>query len=91
MVRRAYAAGLRQSDADARRKGATKGRSGTKEGDGFLMAIRRPGSTGLDLGFLAGAGEGNRTLMTSLEDRLCNLRVIRRNAELRTCGGRARE
>jgi hypothetical protein len=31
------------------------------------MAAQRLGGTWLDLGFLVGAGEGNRTLMTSLE------------------------
>jgi hypothetical protein len=31
------------------------------------MALPRLGGTGLDLVFLVGAGEGNRTLMTSLE------------------------
>ncbi len=31
------------------------------------MAVGRPDRTGLDLGFCVGAGEGNRTLMTSLE------------------------
>jgi hypothetical protein len=31
------------------------------------MAACGLGGTGLDLGFLVGAGEGNRTLMTSLE------------------------
>jgi hypothetical protein len=32
-----------------------------------LIVARRLGGTWLDLGFLVGAGEGNRTLMTSLE------------------------
>ena len=41
--------------------------SGTEEGDGFVMAILLPGCTLPELGFLVGAGEGNRTLMTSLE------------------------
>jgi hypothetical protein len=31
------------------------------------MAVGRPYDTALDLRFLVGAGEGNRTLMTSLE------------------------
>jgi hypothetical protein len=79
----AIAAGMGQVFASARGKGAAKGRSdamGTKEGRGFMMGRRPPIDTRLDLGFLVGAGEGNRTLMTSLEDRLCNLRVIRRTA-----------
>jgi Phage integrase family len=66
----AIAAGMGQVFASARRKGAANRRShatGTKEGHGFLMAGWAPGGTGLDLGFLVGAGEGNRTLMTSLE------------------------
>jgi hypothetical protein len=34
-----------------------------------LMAVQSLDVTRSDLGFLVGAGEGNRTLMTSLEDR----------------------
>ena len=41
--------------------------SGTEEGRGFVMERQHPGSTQPDLGFWVGAGEGNRTLMTSLE------------------------
>ncbi len=41
--------------------------SGTKEEDGFLMAAQCIFDTRLDLGLHVGAGEGNRTLMTSLE------------------------
>jgi hypothetical protein len=42
---------------------------GTTERDSLLMALPRLGGTGPELGFLVGAGEGNRTLMTSLEGR----------------------
>lgn len=44
-----------------------KARIGTSERDGFLMALPRLGCTDLELEFRVGAGEGNRTLMTSLE------------------------
>jgi hypothetical protein len=50
------------------RKGTTKNRSdatGTPEGPRVLMATRSDGGTAADLGFRGGAGEGNRTLMTS--------------------------
>ena len=33
------------------------------------MTVRHLGGTRPELGFLVGAGEGNRTLTTSLEDR----------------------
>jgi hypothetical protein len=40
-----------------------------EDADGFLMAIQPLGDTSLGLGFLGGAGEGNQTLVISLEDR----------------------
>jgi hypothetical protein len=47
--------------------------TGTTEGSGFLMVTPALENTRLELGFLVGAGEGagegNRTLMTSLEGR----------------------
>ena len=43
--------------------------TGTEAGEGFLMARVGWPRTCVDLGFLVGAGEGNRTLMTSLEGR----------------------
>jgi hypothetical protein len=57
--------------ATARRKSPAKGRSGhaagTTEGPRVVIVIRLDSNTRADLGFLVGAGEGNRTLMTSLE------------------------
>jgi hypothetical protein len=53
--------------AEARRKGPAKGRSGTQEGAGVLIAALPLEGTGFDLRFLGGAGDGNRTRMTSLE------------------------
>ena len=60
--------------ATARRKGTPKGRSGTQHGagEGVLTVTGQLGGVVVDLGFLVGAGEGgagegNRTLMTSLE------------------------
>ena len=41
--------------------------SGTKKGDGFLMAAQCIFDTRPELRFWVGAGEGNRTLTTSLE------------------------
>ena len=41
--------------------------SGAKKGDGFSMAAQRFFDIQLELGFLDGAGEENRTLMTSWE------------------------
>src|SRR5215472_4457778 len=41
--------------------------AGTKEAPGALLAVGRLAGTAVDLGFWVGAGEGNRTLMTSLE------------------------
>ncbi len=46
----------------------------------------RPGDTGIDLGFLVGAGEGNRTLMTSLED-VPRTAVMGPVLQLRVTGG----
>ena len=43
------------------------GRRVVSEGQGVLMAGSRLPGTASDLWFLVGAGEGNRTLMTSLE------------------------
>ena len=67
----AIAAAMGEVFATAKRKGATQGpighAAGTKERKGFLMAMRHLGGTRVDLGFWVGAGEGNRTLMTSLE------------------------
>jgi len=48
---------------------------GPPEGDGFLMTVRHLGGTRPELGFLVGAGEGNRTLMTSLEVRESGCRL----------------
>ena len=56
--------------ATARRKGTAKSQSdaaGTTEGPRVLIAIRRQASAYADLRIRVGAGEGNRTLMTSLE------------------------
>ena len=57
--------------ASVRRKGTARSPighvSGTTDGDSFLMVARRLGGTRLDLGLFVRAGEGNRTLMTSLE------------------------
>jgi hypothetical protein len=55
--------------ATARRKGTAKSRSGTTEGSRVLIAIRLDSRIYSDLGFLVGAGDGNRTRMTSLEGR----------------------
>jgi hypothetical protein len=48
------------------------------------MAVRRLDCTTLGLGFLVGAGEGNRTLMTSLEG--CDWTLL----DQRSCRSRAR-
>jgi hypothetical protein len=59
--------------ASARGKGTTKGpigrATGTEAREGVLMVAGQLGDVGAGLGFLVGAGEGNRTLMTSLEGR----------------------
>src|SRR6266702_6059182 len=73
--------------ASARRRAlprADRARNGHEGRGGFLIAIRKPDSTGPDLGFLVGAGEGNRTLMTSLEGWGSAI-------ELRPHGGHARQ
>jgi hypothetical protein len=56
--------------ASNRRNGASKKRShatGMEEGCGFLTALQEPGGTRFDLSLRGGEGEGNRTLMASLE------------------------
>ena len=66
------AAAMGEMFASARRKGITKSRShatGTGAGEGVLMVAGQLGDVGADLRMLVGAGEGNRTLMTSLEGR----------------------
>jgi hypothetical protein len=62
-----HGAGLRFGPAERCLQEAIGHATGTKEGHGFLMAGWALVGTGLELGFLVGAGEGNRTLMTSLE------------------------
>jgi hypothetical protein len=60
----AIAAAMGEVFASSRRKGTTKGRSdatGTKEGEGVLMAGSRLPGTVSDLGFLVRVDEGNRT------------------------------
>jgi len=63
----AIAEAMGEMFATARRKGTAKDRAGTEAGESFLMITGQLGDTGIDLGFLGAAGEGNRTLMTSLE------------------------
>jgi len=72
----AIAAAVGEVFTTARRKGTTKCRSGTEAGKGFLMATDGWSRTCVDLRILVGAGEGNRTLMTSLEDRGCEIGVL---------------
>ena len=69
----AIAAAMGEVFATARRKGTPKGRSGTQHGagEGVLTVTGQLGGVVVDLRFLVGAGEGNRTLMTSLEGRGC--------------------
>ena len=65
--------------------------SGTTERDGFLMALPGLGGTGLKLGFRVGAGDGNRTRMTSLEDRSRGLVGELRQQRSRSLGWRTRQ
>jgi hypothetical protein len=65
----AIAAAMGEVLASVWRKGTARSRSGTTDGNSFLMAARRLVDTRLDLGLFVRAGEGNRTLMTSLEGR----------------------
>jgi hypothetical protein len=48
--------------------------AGTEAGEGVLMVKGQLDRIGADLGLWVGAGEGNRTLMTGLEDRWCRSR-----------------
>jgi hypothetical protein len=54
----------------------------TEAGESFLMITSQPGDMSADLGFRVGAGELNRTIMTSLEGvprhaRIpCDLRIV---------------
>ena len=67
----AIAAAIGEVFTTAKRRGTTKGpighATGTEAGEGFMKATRGWSRTCVDLRILVGAGEGNRTLMTSLE------------------------
>ena len=61
--------GVHHGQAEKHNQGSIGHATGTEAGEGVLMAMGGWSRTRVDLGFWVGAGEGNRTLMTSLEGR----------------------
>ena len=59
--------GVRHGQAEGHSQGPIGHPTGTEAGKGVLMVIRQLDRIGSDLGLWLGAGDGNRTRMTSLE------------------------